>query len=808
MATLQPGEQARLYALAKVGRAGATRSGYLSSRVFLTIDGISYMPPREPGHIGILLDSLTIQDELDDTPNTCSFRVNGAVPAVGSEVILTLGSQNNGTRLFAGFALTVRQLYVADKPANVQADCACVDYTWLFNFLQVSRSYRNQSASAIAADLVATYAADNGFTAAAVAPQLPLVDELTFANEDLGEAFTRLARRIGGYWYVDYAKRVHLFIEEAAEWGAPPEALTPTHRSLDDFTTSRERTQGLTRVYVEALGTTVLTPTLAQPGDTVIVAVESVEGFEPAADVFLTVAPQGSDGGSQRLTFTSVEPGGMGALVGPGLGPTNAPTLGLADGAGVTPGTHSYAYTWATSSGETFVSPLQSIITGTPIPNPTAGMGVPWNAPDGSYNGSYIPIGDTLTWAYAYSTTPIGTPLPAAQWPITLIGPVSYPITTVSNQDPLNPAMSAPCSCEISTTTDTRVQSIVVFLWSQAHAKWGRHSSFANTGTKVVATTRYGNYPIYEGPNWVPLPTANTTGTQNRVTVGVPTYTPDPTRGVTPLQAVSGRKIYRTAANASQLKLLATLADNTTTTYLDSLADAALGANAPTTDTSGLQADGQVPAGANALVVSGTSPFRPAGGIAIVGNGRLYITYEGIDGNNLLVGIPRTGPGSITSTLAFNTSVTAPAMLIGVGGLTEPLTNGDEIYQVVQRDHAPRQTELAAMVKVGPGIRAEYIQDRSLSVVEARARAEATLVVRPLEQVTVTYTCRDTRTASGKSITVNLPAPTNVSGTFKIQSVTIDHFRPSPTQLPTYTVTASSRRFSFEDWLRRMETSV
>jgi hypothetical protein len=112
------------------------------------------------------------------------------------------------------------------------------------------------------------------------------------------------------------------------------------------------------------------------------------------------------------------------------------------------------------------------------------------------------------------------------------------------------------------------------------------------------------------------------------------------------------------------------------------------------------------------------------------------------------------------------------------------------------------------MVHSGPGVREEWVQDRRLSITEARARAQATLAMRPMEEVTVTYVCRDLRTASGKTITVNLPGPTNVWGTFKIQSVTINNFRPHPTQYPTYTVTASSRRFNFEDWLRRMETST
>ena len=76
---------------------------------------------------------------------------------------------------------------------------------------------------------------------------------------------------------------------------------------------------------------------------------------------------------------------------------------------------------------------------------------------------------------------------------------------------------------------------------------------------------------------------------------------------------VTGRKIYRTAANANQLKFLATLADNTTTTFLDQYADAVLGANAPTADTSALkQPDGMVVAGAKTIIVAGAGLGGPA----------------------------------------------------------------------------------------------------------------------------------------------------------------------------------------------------
>ncbi len=48
---------------------------------------------------------------------------------------------------------------------------------------------------------------------------------------------------------------------------------------------------------------------------------------------------------------------------------------------------------------------------------------------------------------------------------------------------------------------------------------------------------------------------------------------------------VTSRKLYRTTAGGSTYLLLATLADNTTTTYTDNIADASLGAAAPSTNT-------------------------------------------------------------------------------------------------------------------------------------------------------------------------------------------------------------------------------
>ena len=51
--------------------------------------------------------------------------------------------------------------------------------------------------------------------------------------------------------------------------------------------------------------------------------------------------------------------------------------------------------------------------------------------------------------------------------------------------------------------------------------------------------------------------------------------------------AVTSRKLYRTAADASTYLLLAIISGNTTTTYADNVADASLGAGCPTTNTTG-----------------------------------------------------------------------------------------------------------------------------------------------------------------------------------------------------------------------------
>jgi hypothetical protein len=795
-------DKALMYALGGVMRGGASRGGYINGCVFINLNGLHVGWGASDNRYRVLLDSLTITDELDEVANRCTFRVKapiGGTPfTTGREVIITQGSKNNLQRLFAGFTVDVRQFYFADNPAFPGAELSAVDYTWQLNFSKVTKQYVNSSATTIAKNLIATYAASSGFTTNNVEDDLPVLDEITYTEEDLGTALTRLARRIGAYWYVDYLRDIHLFFSEVLN-GSPVD-LTPTHKSLAHLTSQLDHSQCLTRVSVEGRGSRLLSNVLK--GDTMI-PLEAVDMFKVAPDVFVKAAFQGSVGGAQYLNFSGVVTGGTGTLVGPGVTPASAPTVELTAGTGIEAGRHDYAYTWVTASGETKPSAIGTVTHGGPITTPTVAT-TARNNPDSTravnelLPGAWKP-GDTVDWAYTWSPEAN----PASSTPLS---PIVSLVAVVASTYWNSPGQSARTMLvKVQYTADARAKE--VYLWHRVNGGSWRCWNF---GEPVGGG--YDNYPNLPppfeaemaSPEYSDVMTPPATGTAYQRT-NLSGIAVGPT-------GTTQRKVYRTAANLSQLKLLQTIANNTATTATDSAADATLGANAPTGDTSTLpQPTGQANPGDSEIRVASTAPFNAAGGWAIIGNGEQVIRYTAVEVLGTLAGIPQTGIGAITAAVNYGTTISAAPMLTGIpstgarGITTRELTAGDEMYVVVQSDDTARQATLAAEMKTGPGIREEWVQDRRLSIPEARARGKATLAARPLNQQTIAYTCRDLRTAAGKTITVNLPGtPTNLTGTFKIQTVTIDNFRPYPNQLPTFTVQASSARFSFEDLLRVM----
>jgi len=297
---------------------------------------------------GLLASALTriadlvITDVLNEEPNTATLTVNQTphapdtaaffppafdaaafvttptptlYPSIrrGQPIEIYRGTLAPDARLFAGEIVVVQQFYDGDRPALVGYHLSCTDYTRALNRRKVLKSYGTQSATAIVLDLMASRAAD-GFTTQFVAPNLPAV-AIDFTFEEMNRALTRLANRIGGYWYVDYTRALHFFLEEPGDVPAP---LVPGER-FDDLRVETDLSQVRTRVLVEGMGSAV--STVVGPGETVIPVRTAV--------MFPTTGGQAVIG-QQRLTYTGVIVGGTGSLVGPGAAPTVAPVAAAA----------------------------------------------------------------------------------------------------------------------------------------------------------------------------------------------------------------------------------------------------------------------------------------------------------------------------------------------------------------------------------------------------------------------------------------------------------------------------------------------
>ncbi len=232
-------DKALMYAQAGVARAGATRCGYHSSKVFIAIDGIQYANARATDSEKILHDSLSITKIINNIPDTAAFTAYGFAPTEGQDVVMTLGSINNMTRLFAGTIINRKQRYIG-TPGNWYVDVNAIDYTWLMMQRRFSGTYTNTSASVIGNAIVA---AVPGMTSGIVSG-LPTLDTFSVADADCLSALSQLAKRIGGYCDVDYHKVVKLFITDDSVTN--PRDLTAIHPTLMQIDCTRDLSQVVT----------------------------------------------------------------------------------------------------------------------------------------------------------------------------------------------------------------------------------------------------------------------------------------------------------------------------------------------------------------------------------------------------------------------------------------------------------------------------------------------------------------------------------------------------------------------------------
>jgi hypothetical protein len=337
---LAPGEKSKMVARLGVMRLGATRLGYYNPTLKFLIDGVDRSIATST--TGVFVDGLTITDELNHAPNTAQFKCRGFTPIEGQEVQIYMGDTDVHHQLFGGHILSLAQGF-AGKPAapNVHWDVTCIDYTWLLNRRTVIKKYGSQSATAIVLDLIATFAAD--FTTVNVTPGLPTIDEITFTNEDLPDALTRITERIGGYWYVDYAKDLHLFLTEVAD------AITVADgsKTASQVRRSADLSQVATRVVARGGGSNTAADVAV--GQTTLPLVDAAATWYSASGGIVECGPQ-------RINYTGVQLGGTGSTIGTFLAPPAAITTvdpGGGGGSMSTTQTYRYALGYRTAAGET-----------------------------------------------------------------------------------------------------------------------------------------------------------------------------------------------------------------------------------------------------------------------------------------------------------------------------------------------------------------------------------------------------------------------------------------------------------------------
>jgi hypothetical protein len=527
----------------------------------------------------------------------------------------------------------------------------------------------------------------------------------------------------------------------------------------------------------------------------------------PTAPTPLPSAGSGIDSGAHYWAFTwetalgETLPSPLnGATLGPIAAPSTAPTRATAAGTGLEVGTYLYAVTFQVGAGETTPGPTGSIATSAGIAAPSSSPSASASGPPfAEHSGGRYVVGDSL-WVRCSYVDVDGNETG---------GTDSNTVTAVAEGS----GAQALLVSSLPVPSDGNVVLKRVYL--NVNGSFVAYSDRGVGDTALVwsfAGTSTGSFPIGGDParrrvslTSIPTGPSGTTGRRiYRTVVGgsslllvttlgdntTTTYTDSTADGSLGAAAPSSntaalnqctvtgiavgpagttqRKLYRTVAGGSQLKLVVTLANNTDTAHTDTTADGSLGANAPTGDTSGLeQATGQINTGSTTILVAGPGAFSSSGGWAVIGS--QVVQYSGVSGASL-TGIPASGDGSLQATVSYGSTIVEAARLVGVTGLTDGALKGADIVLQVTRNDATAQATWA-VIEGGDGIHEHVITDNTLTRDAAIARADAELAAFKRELNDAEWTTVDMNADVGRNQVFALTTPTAFSDTLPITRV-------------------------------------
>lgn len=654
---------------------------------------------------------------IDRTKGAASFSnfdLSGDVtpPAAGQriEVDLTEGP------VFEGVAVTVQTSY-EEQPSQTRRSITPTDYKWFLDALRPFGAWVDTSASTIVAEIMATYAPE--FTLTGLEASLPNISIVLEGALSMSDALTAIltAMNVGGAWYLD-VKDLHFF--EAESSGLNPETITDdleTFLKDPPITIVEDVRQIRNRVYGKGWGSN--TAAAAVPGSTTL-EVTSLLPFSKTGGYAIV--------NGRVIHYTGV------ATISQAVFRRNAPSGGgfesfaLLTGGNVVEGNIRdipyYKVSAVDAAGvESDLSAPSSYIGASPQVSVGSGSAI-----GSSTEVGYMPPGEGHVYRFAMRTS-AGTIAPAVG---SGFGASAGPFGAVE------------LTSGIPWASDPRVVAVDVY-----RTKTGTNSTDPATPWFLVATMTpllttwidKLNDDSLSGANPdLSYPYINSTGIISEL-IGIPLGGP----------GTVSRKLYRsTYRNPDVWRFLATIPDNTTTTYED---------NAQTPRPN-LYDELSV------IDDDGGSDDTPGGLPPII--------------HLVLTGIPSSGDFSIDKAIPAGVAV--------------------NIW--TQVDDVPAQRELADRLG-GTGVRAYTVVDTSLDAANltSRVQAELTLWADPIK--TITWATLDPLALEGRTQEFSLIHPP-LTGSFVIQSVKEDQLHVTSGREPRRICTASSVRFTLDDLFHKV----
>ncbi len=697
----------------------------------------------------VRMNSLRIDDVLNDAPNQATFTVVGIAPSVGQDVKIGIGGIGPSNRVFGGTIVSSTQIY-EDIQSNVAYQVTCQDYTYLLRRRWPIGAYTSQSATAVARDLILRYASTL-FSGGNIASSLPTVTIAFDGTQDLAGCLTTLATMAGCYWYPDANRDVHFFVTEAT---GNPSTIDATNIAVTNPTGARhlaettDITQERTRVYVRYKPTT--TVLVAAVGATTLTVTSSA-----------ALASAGSIvSGAQRVTYTAI-----------GLGYTaNFDTwtarTGLSAASTAVLWVDTLALYVTLSNGTAFTSSDGITWTSHAVTAGNWGPRIVWASSlslllaVNTTRGSVFSSPDGTTWTeHTLSEVNLWN---AVAWSPTL------GLFALVAQSGTHRVATSPDGTTWTLRTAASASSWTSIVWADALGLFVAQFFSGGGGNTIMTSPDGTTWTAHAGPvSGNDLEWSHALGLLVSAGTGVVYTSPD-------------GSVWTARSAASSNTWVATQWIAELSAFVMVSSDTTGSSQQVATSTDGITWTGRT---AQAGTWAALAWSATLGRIVAVGSGTTKEMSSDATTYPALTGIPASGVGAIVTAIAA----------------------GDPVVPEVQRDDLTAQATLAAL-EGGDGVHEYVITDESLQTSTAattRGDAELALFKNALQEVT--YSTRDIVTRSGKTVTVSLGSPTSISVALQIQQVTWTQFDAGAGgQYPLLTVKAAQTKFTLQDLLRRV----